>query len=203
MRRFCLICLTGVVALAAEAGAPADIEWSPSRPLTWDDFVGPVPADADPERVAATAASLSWSYAYAVEQSRDACVYRILDIQVRATFDPKESWVRTGHRTAAVLLHEQGHFDIAELYKERFEEDTRELVSSARECRGSNERKIARFVERDLNGLIGSAFDELWRTYRARQDAYDDETRHGMNTQAQASWTEQLQNLRQPSTPAR
>jgi hypothetical protein len=202
MRKLCLICLTGVIALAAEAGPSADIEWNPSRVLTWDDFVGPVPANADPERVAATAASLSWSYAYALEQSPEACAYRILDIQVAATFHPDESWVRPGHRSAAVLSHEQGHFDIAELYKKRFEDDTRELVASVRECRGRNERKISRFVERDLNDLIGSVFDEIWRAYRARQDVYDEETRHGMNAQAQASWTEQLESLRQPSTPA-
>lgn len=193
------ICLAGFLGLTAEAGQPAGIEWSAMRPLTWDDFLGSVPPDADAERVAATSTSLSWSYRYELELSNDACHYRILAIESAAIFHPDESWVRPGHRTPAVLVHEQGHFDLTQRYKNRFDERTRELVGSARPCPGRSQRKAARFVERDLGELVGSIYEDVWREYRQEQDAYDNATRHGIDIESQASWTQRLASLRQAS----
>lgn len=174
------------------AGADPAIEWSPERRLVWDDFQGPVPADADEERIATTAASLSWSNEYGIAWSREECVLRIARIDSAALFHPDRSWVRPGHRLPAVLEHEQGHFDIAQIFRQKFERETRPFVGQPRECRGRNERAAARHAKSEVERLIGTIYDEVWRQYRAEQEAYDRETRHGIDTDAQAAWTRKI-----------
>ncbi|MDH3644801.1 MAG: DUF922 domain-containing Zn-dependent protease [Gammaproteobacteria bacterium] len=192
MRALLTICLAFFGSQATSADNLPLIEWNSERPLTWDDFQGSVPSGADEARVASTTASLSWSYEYQFSLSRDTCAFSIVTIDSAALFHPDESWVRAGHRNAAVLAHEQVHFDIAQLYFERFVAETRELIGSDRECRGRSERTAARNAEREVTRLVGSVYDEVWRQYRSRQESYDRETRHGIDTVAQAGWTQEI-----------
>src|SRR5262245_22807689 len=67
------------------------VQWSASRPLTWDDFRG-VPPSGDPERVAETAYTLL----HAVS-----CRGRVFQYRVVAAFLPRQSWVRPTVRTNA------------------------------------------------------------------------------------------------------
>lgn len=181
--------------VARAAGADTPIEWSPARLLTWDDFLGPVPANADRQRVAATAASLAWSYEYALERSGRSCLYRLVSIGSAAQFHPETSWARPEHRNAAILAHEQGHFDIAQIYKERFRSATRELVGQTHRCRGRSERRSRRNAEREIEKLVGSIYEDVWRSYRNEQEAYDAATRHGIDTEAQAEWSAKIATL--------
>lgn len=192
MRLSSAISLAFVAACFARAETPDGISWSPGRLLTWEDFAGPVPAKADHGRVAETSASLGWSYEFEVIWSSHTCIFRISSIESAATFHPATSWVRPGYLTPAVLLHEQGHFDIVQLYKERFAESTRGLIGSDRRCGGSNERKSTRYAEREVARLVGAIYDDVWRKYRRQQEAYDEETRHGIDAKAQAEWTRRL-----------
>lgn len=178
-------------ALAAADDA-AMIEWSPARPLTWDDFQGAVPAGAAPERVAASNTSLSWSYSYEVEWSRGTCVFRILSIESAAGFHPGGSWVRPGHRNQVVLGHEQGHFDLTRLHHMEFVERTRGLVGESRECRGNSERRAKGNVENEIARLAGTVYEAVWREHLREQETYDDETVHGINAGAQAEWSRRI-----------
>lgn len=191
MRRVLALLLLLAVDTIATAAGPA-IEWSSQRRLVWEDFRGPVPAGATDERVAATAASLSWSNEYSIAWSRDTCSFSIARIDSAALFHPETSWVRPGHRTPDVLEHEQGHFDIAQIFHHQFELETARLVGASRECRGRNQRAASRFAEREVGELIGTIYDEVWRQYRAEQEAYDHETRHGIDAAAQAAWTREI-----------
>jgi len=195
MRTLLAVGLTLLAAAAARADSAARIPWNAERPLTWEDFAGPVPPRTDADRVAETAASLSWSYQLALELSSDSCVFRIVDIESEAAFVPGESWVRPGHRTAEVLEHEQGHFDIAEIYHRRFAAGAREFVGQQHRCSGGSERRATRDAEREVAGIIGAVYEEIWRQYREQQQLYDDETRHGIDREAQTEWTRELASL--------
>jgi hypothetical protein len=176
------------IQVASANPAPA-ISWQADRPLTWADFQGPVPRTARKERVAATAASLSWSYEYEVQWSPGDCTYEITHIDTSALFDPGSSWVRPGHRTDAVLQHEQGHFDIAQIFEQKLRVRSRELVGVKRDCRGRSARQANRHAESAAADLMGQVFDQLWREYQDRQESYDRDTRHGIDRAAQAAWT--------------
>ncbi len=180
-----LVSLSVQPALADESNV---IEWHAGHPLSWDDFQGSVPRGADAARVAATAASISWSYEYAVQWSAQGCAFEIEAIDSAALFHPDKSWARPQNRTQTVLHHEQIHFDIAQLYETQFQAATREFLGVARECDGRSERRAARSVEAAISALVGSVFDEIWREYRGRQEAYDRDTQHGIDPEAQARW---------------
>ena len=192
MRSLCLISLALLSAHTLRADDTAAIEWSPDRPLSWADFVGAVPVRADAERVAATTASLSWSYQFSLAWSADTCTYRIESIDSAALFHPDSSWVRAGHRTDRVLEHEQGHFNITQLYRELFDKETRPMVGGPRMCRGNRQQRATRFAEEEIAREVGSIYEDVWQRYRDQQEIYDLETRHGMDSAAQSEWTAKL-----------
>jgi len=189
MRSIWVIFLLGLFASPRGAAGAEGIEWRSDRPLSWDDFEGAVPRDADAVRVASTASSLAWSYAYEIEWSQRGCMYSIVKLESVARFLPDRSWVRPGHRTDEILEHEQGHFDIAQIYNEQFKAATRDLIGSAMQCNGQSERKAARAVESEIAQLVGSTYEEVWSQYQLRQETYDSETRHGIDREAQSRWT--------------
>ena len=184
---------TALIAILVSAPALADdsspIPWSRARLLSWSDFTGPVPADADARRVAATTASISWSFKYEVVRSDDRCTFTITEISSVAEFIPDSSWVRPTHMTPVVLEHEHGHFDIAHYYSQEFIAATRDLVGFRGECRGRSNRQATANAEDAIRGRLGAVYDDVWSRYRAHQEAYDEETRHGSAEPAQDRWT--------------
>lgn len=180
-----------LIALPGVVGA-AEFAWSAKRPLRWEDFTGAVPASAPRENVAMTAASLRWSYSYSLEWTRKSCAYRITGITTDALFDPRASWARRDGRTAAVLAHEQGHFDIAELHKRMFDEASRPFLGARARCKGRDRRSIAKFVERDIDATLGKLYERIWTNQTRVQEAYDAETAHGMNAAAQKDWLDKI-----------
>ena len=195
-------CLAVLVPVAAASSETDVIEWDPTRRLDWSDFVGPVPAGTDTRRVAATAGSLAWSYRFTVRWSRNECTFIIDSIESRALFHPEDSWVRQGHRTDAVLQHEQLHFDILQLHKQKFDAETREFVGSDWPCAGRSERRASRHTQDEIDRLVGSVYERIWNEYRGRQETYDSETQHGTDAEKQSEWTQQLETLL-PATRAR
>jgi hypothetical protein len=191
MRCPSLLVIVTFVSIATAAATPA-IEWNPARPLTWDDFLGAVPARIDASRVAESNTSISWSYRYEVEWQRQRCVFRIVSIDSTTGFHPDSSWARPEHRTPAVLEHEQGHFDITRIYQQRFAETTRELVGVSRECGGGRRARVARNIEREIDRLAGSVYDAIWQQQTKEQNAYDRETNHGIDSQIQTEWTNRI-----------
>lgn len=84
--------------------------WSPER-LTWQDYQGK--ADYALEDIAAITSSgiVSWK----------GCKNGKIDFEVRAYFDKTQSWVKPEAYTTYHLAHEQGHFDITEIYARRLD----------------------------------------------------------------------------------
>ena len=143
------------------------VQWSASRPLTWDDFQG-VPPTGDPERVAETAYTLL----HAVN-----CRGRVFQFRAVAAFLPRQSWVRPSVRSNATqsvrsLSHEQTHFNLTEVYARRIRRYFAELQDP---CLKS---------EREIEAQA----DQLIREESAAQRRYDDETSHGRIGATQNRW---------------
>jgi hypothetical protein len=188
MRYLSQIALGLLMTQGAIAQDPGPIDWSLARRLTWDDFAGSVPPGTEPHRVAETSAALAWSYEYRLEWSRDRCVFSIVDIRSFARFNPISSWARPGDRTDHVLVHEQGHFDITELYRAKFAAETNRFLTEQRTCRGRSDRAAARMAEGEIARLLGSTYEDIWQQYRREQESYDAETQHGIDRVAQEAW---------------
>lgn len=190
-RRQLLVRLCLLAGLAATAARADEIAWSPDRLLTWADFAGPVARDTAPENVALTAASLGWSYEYVVESSSGECRFRVTNITALATFDRNRSWAKPEHRTAAVLAHEQGHFDITQIHKILFESLTRDHVGTTGPC-GTSARRRSKLVTAAIEARVGPIYESVWQRHNAMQQAYDLETGHGTDAAAQAEWSRRI-----------
>src|ERR1700733_10251558 len=80
------------------------IDWSADKRLTWSDFKAR--PDENSPNAALTGTNIQFDFAYS---SQTGFTYHIT-----CRFDKNKSWGRV--KTDYILSHEQGHFDIAEIY---------------------------------------------------------------------------------------
>src|SRR5690606_38649660 len=96
--------------------AEMELSWSKFRKLTWNDFRGSIPHDAEEQTAAATYCGIGF------ETNTTSHHHNDLKIRVYNTFYPHSSWARPEEMNDAVLAHEQGHFDLCELYTRKLRE---------------------------------------------------------------------------------
>src|SRR6266436_4042982 len=104
---FVCISLSGCQDKKPEAPPPKTpaIEWSADRKLKWDDY----------KRKPKDGTGLDTESAVYFTALGVGCKEGKVVNQVRAVFEPDESWVDPTKKTDQLLKHEQGHFDLAEL----------------------------------------------------------------------------------------
>lgn len=145
------------------------VPWNANRKLVWEDFK----ASPDPHsgNAALTSSSINIEFGYDDEQ---------LQYSIRCAFDKNRSWVRI--RNNDVLAHEQGHFDLAEIYARRLNKAMKEY------------RFNARTVSKDVNGI----YDNMMELHRKAQTQYDTETDYSRNKSKQEEWLKKIaQQLRE------
>lgn len=142
--------VTSCVPVYAQLPSLGDFTWAQHPTLTWNDFQGP-PLKFAPGLRALTDIGLTPSLE---------CRQGVWDVRVEANFHPAGSWVEPRHKGSVELLqHEQGHFDITELY-------ARKMRKAIRDARISCE-------DRPRDEII---LDELGKDYEAKEEQYDRNT---------------------------
>lgn len=144
---------------------PVKFQWSEHNRLTWDDFQGPA-APAIDESAAATHCSIGFKTACPTYGSRPI-------ITVYNSFYTNKSWVRGDAKIPSILEHEQGHFDLCEIYTRIL----RERMNSVD------------YTTPDINRVLLNIYAEVNKDYESRQQAYEQETTHGVNIAEQKRWT--------------
>ena len=152
--------------LRSQLAERGGIQWDPSRPLHWGDFRAP-PQPAGREAALSEVGQISGS----------GCDGSQFEYGVIAAFIPSESWVRpevvaNPMQSAIALAHEQVHFNISEIISRELR---RTLATVDHPCQMSDS---------DRDALGAAAFNEEKNT----QQRYDDETAHGLNSEAQVRW---------------
>jgi hypothetical protein len=152
--------------------------WSSTDGLKWSDFRGKKPSDGNDSYFRA----LSWCRVEPILVKRN----NGFSYRIKSGFNRYKSWKTD---TADYLLaHEQLHFDITELLA----------------------RKLRKAIQ-EAPDPTGESFDpviqKLYQECADMQDAYDEETVHGIITESQAKWKEkvclELNQLKEyASTPA-
>jgi len=162
------------------------IPWSEDQKLTVYDFLGTAgeyPESyerPDPRNKAFTWGSVVPKNYDSEKASSIICQYQITQIESYGRFHKKQSWVREEVKSDPnVLNHEQGHFDIMEVYARKTESA---LLLKIFECPDGiyNESVIKREIRKLADG-IGKKVQEM-------HDRYDDETDKGSNLAKQRSW---------------
>jgi len=158
-----------------EKGKPIDsdtIYWSKSRKLSWDDFIG-IP-DKSKKFSAVTVTSFKW---FTITKG-DTCRVIVSDY-----FFKKDSW-KLPNANLAILNHEQGHFDLDEVYARLLRKYLvmNRCVFFSKTQRDEYKQKIHPF------------FSECVHMFDNIQDLYDDETQHGTDSVMQNQWNIRIAN---------
>lgn len=152
-------------------GQPVD--WSADRPLAWADFRAETPMGT--RNAAATSCGIRYDH------SRTNIWTGQPVVEITAFMDPEGSWVDPEQAGPDLLRHEQGHFDLAEVFARRARRDldVRKLT-----------RRRAESIYRDRLGELASA-----------QWAYDRDTNHGTLSSAQAEWSARIRGWLSAESP--
>ena len=142
------------------------IAWSPARLLSWLDFKGEIPAFAPQQVAAVTHCGIAYE--------TNVCSHgKKVKISVYNQFDKEKSWVRDSEISTSVLQHEQGHFDLCELY--------------CRKLRA--EFAAVKITPENMKAILPAIFRHVEREYLASQEQYENETIHGTVAISQDNWT--------------
>jgi len=174
------ICTQGIAAAAFAKGGKEDkplnssnsasvepaneFQWKEHQKLSWEDFRGSVNATSD-ESAAATHCGIGFKVNSPDTKGKP-------EITVYNTFYTNKSWVRSDAKMASILVHEQGHFDLCEIYTRRL----RTLMNNFD------------FHVADARGSLMAIFSKVNDEYELRQQAYERETTHGTNEEQQKKW---------------
>lgn len=140
--------------------------WTPERRLNWNDFKGPVQGYSSDNVAAATFCSIGF------ETNTLSSTNNKLKVNVFNTFYTTRSWGREGEKDDRLLAHEQGHFDLCELYTRKLRE------------RMSGVNVNVNTLSSTLKGI----YNQLQKEYQDRQELYEEQTDHGLITAEQMRW---------------
>ena len=139
------------------------IEWNPSRLLTWTDYKG----NPDPKSDAAASTATYLGVEYNMDQKG-------LSWKIQCLFSLTRSWGR--NKDEFVLRHEQGHFDIAEIF-----------------ARKLNQRlKAYKFNNATYKDDLKNIYTTITSEKEAFQNQYDSETDHSRKKQIQEEWLKKI-----------
>jgi hypothetical protein len=155
----------GVKKTTTASITPTTFEWKEHSKLSWEDFRGPVgnPNDAT---VAVTHCGMGFKTGSAKDGEKP-------EITVFNKFYTEKSWVMGDAKLPEILEHEQGHFDLCELYTRKLRVELEKVDFSK-----PNARKTMYDVYYQVNA-----------EYEERQQQYEDETTHGTIDKEQKRWT--------------
>lgn len=140
------------------------IKWNENRKLTWDDFKAP------PMQMGSTAAMTTTHLGFSYNIANGKVTYKI-DCQ----FQKNRSWGLV--KNDWILKHEQGHFDIAEIFARKLNKGVSDYQFNT-----------ATF-QKDLDGIYRAVINEKEKF----QQQYDDETDHSRNKPKQEEWFKKIE----------
>ena len=139
------------------------IEWNASRQLTWTDYKG----SPDPKSDAAASTTTYLGVEYSMDEKG-------LSWKIQCLFSITRSWGK--HKNDFVLKHEQGHFDIAEIF-----------------ARKLNQRlKAYTFNNATYKEDLKTIYTTITSEKEAFQDLYDRETDHSRKKEVQEEWLKKI-----------
>lgn len=136
------------------------IYWD-QRSLTWDDFKGSAPSSTPYVALTHSAIVLNFS-------GQD----NTLSFSIESAFYPKQSWKKKSV-DAYILKHEQGHFDITEIYARMLRKELQEM-------------KFKKYES--LSNDVQQVFTKNSNACKKFQDLYDKETDHSKKKEDQYQW---------------
>jgi hypothetical protein len=152
------------------------INWTENLRLGWKDFNGP--PDNSTTDMACTFGSMKYDFAQVSQKE--------FTIKLYVYFEPQKSWVKHGNENDNLLIHEQCHFDVYEIF-------ARKLIKRLEETKSLSGK--------DLSDNINRLFKETFNDLNKFQDKYDVETNHSRIAEKQKEWTKKIKDMLEEYKP--
>ena len=140
------------------------IEWSVGKRLTWDDYLAQPLSSTDAAAITNTALGIE----YHIKNN-------VLSYKISCRFSKTRSWGK--YKTAYILQHEQGHFDITEIFARKLAKEIKEY----------------KFNPRKYQDDLGKIYKRLMDEKEEYQNKYDKETDYSRNQEKQAEWLKKIE----------
>ncbi len=168
---------------AGSPGQPGPILSGWPRQLAWSDFRDIQSRPRGEHEDARISMGFRPGRVRVVEEESE---HRLGEMEFAMVLNPAGSWVVATSKTAELLAHEQGHFDIVGLCY-------RDLTAEARTIRGSSRNRLLLEMRRIMREHDQRA-ESLTREYETQ-------TEHGRNQANQQAWQRQMATSRQSGLP--
>lgn len=154
------------------------INWSEDQKLVWDNFKSKTNNLGGSTVVAYT--HCGWEYSAITSSDPKVPV----KIEIQTIFNEDKSWKDDKRINNYVLVHEQKHFDIAEIHARKLRKEVSEKIKTTSE----------------YNKFFKTIYAKISSEYKQFQTTYDRITEHGMNKEKQAEYniliSEELEKLK-------
>ncbi len=142
------------------------IDWKSSKLLTWNDYKGK--PDARSDAAASTTTYLGIEYNIGAGG---------FSYKIQCRFSKTRSWVAT--KTDYILQHEQGHFDIAEIFARKLHKQMREY----------------KYDKQNFKTDLRNIYEKVTKEKEDLQNQYDSETDHSRKSVHQAEWLKKIDSM--------
>ena len=142
------------------------IHWSEDRKLTWSDYLGTAKTGSDVAASTATYLGIEYNF------NNKGFGYKIT-----CSFSKNKSWGL--HKTDYILAHEQGHFDIAEIFARKLHKEMTEY----------------RFDKDSFKDDLKNIYLKITADKEEMQNTYDRETNHSIIKEKQAEWLKKIDQM--------
>lgn len=142
------------------------LEWNADRQLSWADYK----SKPNPESDAAASTTTYLSVEYNITSTR-------FSYKIKSSFSKTRSWGL--HKTDYILSHEQGHFDIAEVFARKLHKKLSEY----------------KFNKKTYQKDLQKIYESITREKSDTQNEYDKQTNHSINKEKQAEWLKKIQEM--------
>ena len=163
---FILLLLASPLLNFAQSKNEELIDWSATNRLTWSDYKGR--PDPNSDAAATTTSYLGIEYNF----KNYTVTYKIV-----CRFSRNKSWGM--YKTDHILGHEQGHFDITEIFARKLNKETGEYKFSKSS------------YQRDLQKIYNDIVEEKEKL----QNQYDKETDFSRNKEKQVEWLKKIEKM--------
>jgi hypothetical protein len=166
LKKYSLLLLSIPAICSAQGQDEELIDWSASRQLTWSDYKG----SPNPNSDAAASTTTYLGIEYNINEKG-------FTYKIQCRFSQTRSWGKS--KTDHVLKHEQGHFDIAEIFARKLNKKMGEYT----------------FNKTTYQKDLRSIYEALTHEKEIFQDQYDRETDHSRKKEEQAEWEKKIGNM--------
>lgn len=171
------------------------IIWSKDRKLTWNDFLG-IP-DSKNSHTALTRSIYYHKADPIIKKNGSECEFQLGNIKTYTLFRKSGSWVKLSFLTSRnedqLLEHEQGHFDIGEIYRRIFEAELKKEVEKIHQCRGNSIEEIQKNADRKTEKILNRLGNIVLTKRNQYNEKYENETNHGIIPDIQKKYTVDIQ----------